>query len=130
MTLAPLLAAPAVIQLHTAAAFVALAAVVAQLAGRKAGVRHWITGWVFVVAMGVTAVSSLWITGIFPGRYSPIHLLTLLTLVMLPLGVWYRRAGNLAGHRKTMLGLTAGLVGAGLFTLMPGRILFQSVFGG
>lgn len=130
MTLAPILAAPAVVQLHTAAALLALLAVVAQFAGAKGGPRHRAMGWVFVLAMTITAGTSLWITGIFPGRYSPIHLLTGLTLVMLPLGVWYRRRGNLVGHRKTMIGLSAGLVGAGLFTLLPGRILGRVVFGG
>jgi uncharacterized membrane protein len=130
VTLAPLLAAPAVVQIHIAAAFLAVVAVMAQFAGAKAGPRHRTIGWVFVAAMGVTAVSSLWITGILPGSYSPIHLLTAITLVMLPLGVIRRRRGDISGHRRTMIGLTAGLVAAGLFTLLPGRILSNVVFGG
>lgn len=130
MTLAPLAAAPLSVQLHTAAAVVALVAVVAQFAGAKAGLRHRIVGWIFVAAMGVAAASSLWITGLIPGRYSPIHLLTFLTLAMLPVAIRHRRQGNIAGHRRTMIGLTLGLVGAGVFTLLPGRVIGQIVFGG
>ena len=38
--------------------------------------------------------------------------------------------GNVAGHRKTMLGLYLGAcVGAGAFTLLPQRYLGQLVWG-
>ena len=50
---------------------------------------------------------------------------------MLPLGVWYARRHLLLGHRLTMTGLFLGaLVIAGLFTLVPGRIMHKVVFGG
>jgi uncharacterized membrane protein len=129
MSLAPLLAAPPVVQAHTLAAFMALAFALPQLMRRKAGGAHRLIGWGFALAMAVTAVSSFWIVGLRHGQFSPIHLLSVLTLVTLPLAILARRQGNLRRHKWAMLGLVAGLVGAGLFTLLPGRILHHALFG-
>jgi uncharacterized membrane protein len=49
---------------------------------------------------------------------------------MLPLGVLAARRHRVSAHRKTMIGLFLGaLATAGLFTLMPGRIMHEVVFG-
>jgi uncharacterized membrane protein len=129
LSLGPLLAAPAIIQAHTLAAFLALAFALPQLMRRKAGRGHRILGWGFVLAMTVTAVSSFWIAGLRQGQFSPIHLLSVLTLFTLPLAVLARRQGNMRRHKLAMLGLVAGLVGAGSFTLLPGRVLHHALFG-
>lgn len=64
------------------------------------------------------------------GPFSPIHLLTILTIAVLPVAVWRAHRHDVSGHRRAMLGLFAGaLVIAGLFTLMPGRIMYTVVFG-
>lgn len=127
MTLAPLLAAPAVMQLHALAALISLAAGLTVLAMRKGTPRHRLVGWVFVVGMTVTAVSSAFITS--NGHYSAIHLLSILTAVNLPYAIIMRRRGNIAGHRAAMLWLFAGLAVAGAFTLMPGRLMNKVAFG-
>ena len=45
-------------------------------------------------------------------------------LVSLPLGIYRIRQGNVRGHAAAMKGLfIGGLVIAGIFTLIPGRIL-------
>ena len=129
MSLAPLLAAPAIVQIHTAAAFLALAFALPQLARRKAGGAHRLLGWGFVLAMAATAVSSIWITGLRHGQFSLIHVLSVVTLLTLPLAVLARRQSDLRRHKRAMLGLVGGLVGAGLFTLLPGRILHHALFG-
>ena len=50
---------------------------------------------------------------------------------MLPLGVYYARSHRVRGHKLTMRGLFAGaLVIAGIFTLVPGRIMHRVLFGG
>jgi uncharacterized membrane protein len=55
---------------------------------------------------------------------TPIHALTLLVAIMLPLGIRQARRGNVVAHRRTMRGLFAGAcVIAGAFTLLPGRFL-------
>lgn len=49
---------------------------------------------------------------------------------MLPLGVWYAHRHRVVDHRRVMIGLFSGaLVIAGLFTLLPGRIMHAVVFG-
>jgi uncharacterized membrane protein len=64
------------------------------------------------------------------GPWSPIHLLSLFTLIMLPLGVWHARRHQVARHRRAMAGLFAGaLVIAGVFTFLPGRIMHEVIFG-
>lgn len=127
MTLAPLLAAPTVMQLHALAALISLAAGLTVLAMRKGTPRHRFIGWIFVVAMAITAISSAFITS--DGHYSAIHLLSVLTIVTLPRAIIMRRRGNIAGHRAAMLWLFAGLAVAGAFTLMPGRMMNKVAFG-
>lgn len=127
MTLAPLLAAPAVMQLHALAALISLAAGLTVLVMRKGTARHRLVGWIFVVAMAVTALSSAFITS--NGHFSAIHLLSILTIASLPRAIILRRRGDIAGHRVTMLWLFAGLVIAGAFTLMPGRLMNKVAFG-
>jgi uncharacterized membrane protein len=126
-TLAPLAAASPVIQFHVATALLALAsgAVVAVI---PKGTRpHRRLGWIFVAAMMLVALSSLLIAR--SGHFSAIHLLTLLTLISLPYAVVSRRRGNIAAHRSAMTGLLLGLVIAGGFTLLPGRLMHAVTFG-
>jgi uncharacterized membrane protein len=58
---------------------------------------------------------------------SALHLdspVTLLTLVSLPLAIYRIRTGDVKGHAAAMKGLfLGGLVIAGIFTLVPGRLL-------
>lgn len=124
---APFFAAPALVRFHVAAAIVALAAGIAVLALRKGTQWHRRLGWVFVAGMALTALSSAFITS--NGRFSAIHLLTVLTLVSLPYAVLMRRRGDIAAHRKAMLGLFIGLAAAGAFTLLPGRLMHDVAFG-
>lgn len=129
MSLAPILATSAIVQLHLLAALVSLILAAIQISGVKRGLRHRWVGWGFVLAMTVTAVSSFWIAGIRHGQFSPIHLLSILTLMSLPIAVIARRQGNIRRHRQAMIGLVSGLVVAGLFTLLPGRVLHSAIFG-
>ena len=128
MTLAPLLAAPLAIQLHAAAALSALALGTWQLLGPKGTGAHRVLGWAWVGLMAVVALSSFAIAG--KGRFSWIHILSGVTLVMLPLAVRHARRGRIPAHRIAMLSLFLGaLVITGAFTLLPGRIMGRVVFG-
>jgi uncharacterized membrane protein len=131
MNLAPLLNAAPAIPLH---AFVAMAAFVlgaVQLAAPKGTLPHRTLGWIWVVLMAIVAASSFWIHQIrLVGPWSPIHLLSVFALVMLPLAVWRAHRHHVTAHRFMMIGLFSGaLVIAGLFTLLPGRIMHAVVFG-
>jgi uncharacterized membrane protein len=131
MNLAPLTNAPLPIQLHAYAALGAFVLGAIQLAGAKGTTRHRALGYTWAALMFTVAISSFWVHEIrLWGPWSPIHLLSIFTLVMLPLGLWAAHSHAVARHRSTMIGLYLGaLVIAGLFTLVPGRIMYKVVFG-
>jgi uncharacterized membrane protein len=132
MTLAPLLGAPVVVQLHALAAASAFVLGLVQFVAPKGTVRHRTLGRIWVVLMVVVALSSFAITEVAGvGRFSWIHWLSVLTLVMLPAGVLAARRGRITAHKQTMFWLfLGGLVIAGGFTFVPPRILGRVVFGG
>jgi uncharacterized membrane protein len=131
MTLAPLLAAPAIIQIHAFAAFGAFALGAVQLAAPKGTVPRRTFGWIWAGLMLAVVLSSFFIHTIrLWGPFSPIHLLSILTLALLPLAVWRARQHDVRKHQRAMLGLFLGaLVVAGVFTFLPGRIMHEVVFG-
>jgi uncharacterized membrane protein len=132
MTLSPLLAAPAVVQLHAFAALAALLIGLVQLARPKGGTVHRGLGFAWLGLMAAVALSSFWITGVWgEGNWSWIHGLSAWTLLMLPLAWLAARRGRIGAHRRAMLALfLGGLVVTGAFTLLPGRIMGAVVFGG
>ncbi|MEY2995099.1 MAG: hypothetical protein RL357_2034 [Pseudomonadota bacterium] len=88
---------------------------------------HRMGGRVWVLLMALVALSSL---GIYRETYSWIHALSFWTLAVLPYGVVLARKGQVAKHKFTMRSLYIGaLVIAGLFTLLPQRLLGQAVWG-
>jgi uncharacterized membrane protein len=131
MSLAPLLEAASAIPLHAFAAMAAFVLGLVQFAAPKGTLPHRTIGWIWVVLMVVVAASSFWIHQIrLVGPFSPIHLLSIFTLVMLPLAVWRAHTHRVTDHRRAMILLFAGaLVVAGLFTLVPGRIMHRVIFG-
>ena len=131
MSLEPLLAAPLLIQVHAFAALSALALGIFQLAAPKGTTRHRITGWIWAGLMATIVVTSFWIHEMRTwGPWSPIHLLSVFTAVMLPLGIVHARRHRVKQHRASMIWLFVGaLIIAGIFTLFPGRIMHQVVFG-
>jgi uncharacterized membrane protein len=131
MSLAPLLEAAPAIPLHAFAAMAAFLLGLVQFAAPKGTLPHRTIGWIWVVLMAVVAASSFWIHQIrLVGPFSPIHLLSIFTLVMLPLAVWRAHTHRVTDHRRIMILIFAGaLVVAGLFTLVPGRIMHRVIFG-
>ena len=132
MNLAPLTNAPLPIQLHAYAAMTAFVLGVVQLAGVKGTARHRALGYAWAGLMLFVAVSSFWIHDLRVwGPWSPIHLLSIFTLTMVPIGVWHAHRHAVQRHRFTMIGIFSGaLVVAGFFTFAPGRIMHKILFGG
>jgi uncharacterized membrane protein len=130
VSFAPLLDAVPQIPIHAFAAMAAFMLGLVQFAAPKGTLPHRTLGWM-VALMAAVAVSSFWIHQIrLIGPWSPIHLLSIFTLVMLPLAVWKAQRHQVADHRRIMILLFSGaLVIAGLFTLLPGRIMHAVVFG-
>ena len=131
MSLAPLLDAAPAIPLHALAAMAAFVLGIVQFAAPKGTLPHRTIGWIWVLLMAGVAISSFWIHTIrLVGPFSPIHLLSIFTLVMVPLAVWRAHTHRVADHKRIMIMTFSGaLVIAGLFTLVPGRIMHAVVFG-
>ncbi len=132
MTLAPLLNASPAVQFHAFAAMAAFVLGIVQFARRKGTFSHRTFGWIWVGLMLIVAISSFWIhQSKVWGIWSPIHLLSIFTLINLPIAVIMARRHNVRAHGGWMIGLFAGaLVIAGIFTLVPGRIMHAVIFGG
>jgi uncharacterized membrane protein len=131
MTLAPLLAASPAVKLHAFAAMTAFVLGVVQLSAPKGTIPHRAIGWIWVLLMLAVSISAFWIHELrLWGPWSPIHLLAIFTLVMLPIAVLHARRHRVAQHRWFMIGIFFGaLVIAGLFTFVPGRIMYAVAFG-
>ncbi len=131
MTLDPLLTATFAIKVHALAAVIALIIGAVQLMLPKGGFRHRIIGWCWVILMVLIALSSFWISEINQYRgYSLIHLLSLWTLMSVPIAIIAIRRGNVSHHKAAMKSLYFfALVVAGIFTLMPGRVMYEVFFG-
>jgi uncharacterized membrane protein len=131
VSLAPLLNAEPAIQLHAFTAMAAFALGAVQLSAPKGTLPHRTAGWIWVALMVIVAVSSFFIHDLrIWDAWSPIHLLSVFTLAMLPLAVMHARRHRVDRHRRAMIAIFVGaLVIAGLFTLAPGRIMHAVVFG-
>jgi uncharacterized membrane protein len=131
MSLAPLLNATPAIQLHAFAAMTAFVLGIVQFSAPKGTLPHRTIGSIYVMLMVVVSLSSFWVHELrLWGPWSPIHLLSIFTLVMLPLAVWAAHRHAVDYHRRAMTGIFLGaLVIAGLFTLVPGRIMHAVVLG-
>ena len=131
MSLAPLLDAAPAIPVHAFAAMTAFMLGVVQLAAPKGTLPHRTLGWIWVCLMLAVAISSFWIHEIrLVGPWSPIHLLSIFVLITVPLAVWKAHRHQVTDHRRIMISIFSGaLVIAGLFTLLPGRIMHAVVFG-
>ena len=133
MSLAPLLNAAPAIQVHAFAAMAAFALGAVQLAAPKGTLPHRTIGWIWVVLilMVIVATTSFWIHELRVwGPWSPIHLIAIFTLATLPLAVIHARHHRIVSHRNAMIAIfTGALVIAGLFTFVPGRIMYEVAFG-
>ncbi|MCA3444844.1 MAG: DUF2306 domain-containing protein [Rhodobacter sp.] len=132
MTLVPLLDAPALIQLHVAAALLSVVLGPVAVLRRSRDILHRTAGRVWVVSMAITAGSSFWISeNPMIGPFSVIHILSVITLFGLVGAVHAIRAGDVARHGATMRALYAqALMLAGAFTFLPGRRMSEAVFPG
>jgi uncharacterized membrane protein len=114
---------------HLTTVLAALPLGLSQLVLPKGTTRHRIVGYVWLALMVFTALVSFAIHTINRNGLSPIHLFSILTLVSAPVIAYAARRGQVATHRRAVLGLMGGgLVIAGIFTFIPGRALGQLVW--
>ena len=135
MTFAPLLNASPAIQIHVATivpAFILGTWLIFFSA--KGARRHRAVGYLYLGLVTVSAITALFIHSLMPhgpfGGFSPIHLLVLLTLFGVAGAIHGARTHNIRRHRRAMLTVyIGGMVIAGGFTFLPGRIMHAVFFG-
>jgi uncharacterized membrane protein len=108
-----------VILIHLATAIASVVIGGAMFFMKKGTVQHRLSGRVWVLLMAVTALVSFAIQT--RGRFTWIHLLSVVVLVLLVRAVRAVRSRNIRLHQRLVIGTYSGLVIAGLFALAPGR---------
>ncbi len=101
---------------------------------RKGSDSHRMWGKVYMALMMVTAVITLFMPAVvgprFLGHFGFIHLFSLLVFFSVPKALAAARAHQRTAHRNSMIGLyVGGLLIAGSFAFMPGRMLHRMLFG-
>ncbi len=119
-----------VVQIHILAALGTVVVGGILLSARKGRLFHRTGGWTWAVLMAITAGSSLFIMGLNGDHWSFIHLLSGWTLIVLPLALVAARRHNVQAHKRSMTSLYWGAsIAAGLFTFIPGRLMWRLFFG-
>jgi uncharacterized membrane protein len=91
---------------------------------------HRVLGVLYLTLMSITAITSLFIHVLNPGHLSLIHLFVPMTLVGVTATIIALKRGNIAGHKRSMIGLYLGaILIAGAFTFAPGRLMYGVFFG-
>jgi uncharacterized membrane protein len=119
--------------LHLATIIPAFVIGTSLLLMKKGTPLHKLLGKIYMPLMLVTAVVTLFMPAhVGPrlaGHFGFIHLFSILVLYSVPAAYLYARQGNILKHRREMIGLyIGGLLIAGAFTLMPGRMLNEMLF--
>ena len=102
---------------------------------RKGTPVHKKLGKVYMALMLFTAIVTLFMSArVGPtllDHFGYIHLLSVLVLYSVPMAYVAARKGNRRQHMANMMGVyIGGILVAGAFTLMPGRLLHSWLIGG
>ncbi|WP_409433158.1 DUF2306 domain-containing protein [Litorimonas sp. RW-G-Af-16] len=120
-----------VIQIHLAAAMLALVLGTLMWIRPKGTASHKFIGRSFIGLMVVTAITAIFIKNINQGQLSWIHIFVPVTLIAAFQAVYFIRKKDVRRHKRVVAGLFFGaLLIPGIFTLMPGRLLHAAIFGG
>jgi uncharacterized membrane protein len=115
---------------HLGTIAIALALTPVMLLRRRGDHRHRRLGYVWVASMLLTALVSFAIRDANDGSFSFIHILSVWTLIQVPLIVWSARTHNVRQHRASVRGMVTGaLLIAGFFTFPFNRLLGHWLFG-
>ncbi|MEJ5979410.1 DUF2306 domain-containing protein [Novosphingobium sp. PS1R-30] len=119
---------PALVWGHLGLILVALALTPLMLLRPRGDGLHRTLGTIWFLAMFCAAVSSFGITR--NGHFSPIHLLSIFVVIMVPISWRAARGHRVARHRRVVRGLVIGaLLVAGVFTFPFDRLLGHWLFG-
>lgn len=104
------------------------------LYAKKGSPAHKRLGKIYMLLMLATAFITLFMSAqVGPalfGHFGGIHLLSILTLCTVPTAFLAAKKGHIRAHRISMTSLyVGGILIAGAFTFMPGRLMHAWVFG-
>ncbi|MCZ7938657.1 DUF2306 domain-containing protein [Agrobacterium salinitolerans] len=131
MSFQPLLDAPLAVQFHVATVIPAAILGAFIFLRPKGTAIHRLLGKIWVALMVATSVSTFFIheLKVFYG-FSPIHLLSIFTIYGCLQSVYFARRGDIRRHRRIMQSVyLGGIVIAGGFTFLPGRIMHAVFLG-
>ncbi|MEM5476883.1 DUF2306 domain-containing protein [Pacificibacter sp. AS14] len=130
VTLTPFFTASLAVQIHISAALISLALIPPVLWRVRRDGWHKKFGYVWFTSMGVTAVSSFWISGIgMFGRFSPLHLLSIMSLITMALAIYWAVKRNIHAHSRALRNLsTFGLGIPSVLNFLPGRTFSNAFF--
>lgn len=115
---------------HLLTIMIALALTPVMLLRRRGDRFHHQLGWLWAATMFLTALLSLNLREINRGGFSYIHILSIWTMVQVPIIIWAARTHNVARHRGAVRGMVLGaLLIAGFFTFPFDRLLGHWLFG-
>ncbi|WP_309602028.1 hypothetical protein [Sphingomonas sp.] len=120
---------PLIVWPHLVSIMIAVGLTPVMLLRRRGDRLHRGLGWLWASAMIVTAAASLFVRNINSGGFSIIHILSLWTLLQVPIIVWTARHHNVARHRRSVRAMVTGaLLIAGFFTFPFNRMLGHWLF--
>ncbi len=130
MRLAPLLQASPAVQIHVAAAALAIVLGAFQFLAPKGSVPHRIVGWIWVVLLGSICISSFFIPGsVFLGPISVFHALSVYTLWSLVMGALAARQHRVADHKSYMIWIySLSIVLSAIIAMGSGGVLSEVFF--
>jgi len=130
VNLSPLLDAPLAIQIHVAAVVPAAILGAYMFWARKGTPVHRLLGKVWLGLMLAAALSSFFIHTInLLLGFSPIHLLSVYVLYASWWAIRAARLHRIREHKLNVIGMyVGGIVVAGGFTLLPGRLMHEVMF--
>lgn len=117
------------VKIHLYSSLFVIALTLFQVFGKKGKTMHRILGWLWVSIMAIVAISSIFIRDLNNGGFSLIHIFTIITLISLPKIIYHARKHNVTAHKNAAMGLVyGGLIIAGAFTFLPGRLMWNIFF--
>lgn len=119
-----------IIIIHAASALIAILIGLVQFSSRKGSLQHRLLGYIWILLMFIVCISSFWIHEIrLWNVFSPIHLLSIITLISLYISYSAAVKGNIKRHKNSMSAIYfMALILAGVLTLLPDRIIYQILF--
>lgn len=122
--------APWVVIIHTLCALAAFVLGVLMFVRKKGTTSHKMIGRLFALLMASVALTAIFIRQINNGAFSFIHIFVVVTFFALFETFYYIRKGNIRRHKRAVQGMFFGaLLIPGIFSFMPGRLMWSVYFG-